>query len=79
MKESHQKKLTRLYVPERLTPQHMVLLTPDQSHHLLTVLRKKAGDQVLLFNGMAGEWLAVLTSVSKKQISARCLEQVRPQ
>lgn len=79
MNESYQKKLTRLYVQEKLALQHVVPLTEDQCHHLLTVLRKKEGDHVLLFNGSEGEWLAVLKQESKKKFLAVCLKKSRSQ
>jgi 16S rRNA (uracil1498-N3)-methyltransferase len=43
-----------------------VLLDQNASHHLLQVLRKKAGERFILFNGNGGEFDAVLISANKK-------------
>lgn len=79
MKASYHKRAPRLYITEKLSLQREVLLNADQCHHLLTVLRKKTGDHVLLFNGHEGEWLTVLKQEQRKQFSAICLEQLKPQ
>lgn len=79
MKTSHQKRTPRLYVEGPLGVQHIVPLSAEQVHYLLNVLRKKEGDQVLLFNGRNGEWSAHLHQVSKKEWEAVCAEEVKPQ
>jgi 16S rRNA (uracil1498-N3)-methyltransferase len=79
MKASYHKRVPRLYVTEKLSLQKEIFLSADQCHHLLTVLRKKIGEHVLLFNGRDGEWLAALRQEHKKQFSAICLEQLKPQ
>lgn len=43
-----------------------VMLDHNSSHHLLHVLRKKAGERFFIFNGSDGEFDAVLTSTNKK-------------
>jgi len=43
-----------------------VMLDPFASHHLLQVLRKKAGERFIMFNGNGGEFDAVLISANKK-------------
>lgn len=43
-----------------------VMLNPNASHHLLQVLRKKAGERFIIFNGNGGEFNAQLISTNKK-------------
>ena len=43
-----------------------VMLNANASHHMLQVLRKKAGEQFWIFNGHGGEFEATLTSANKK-------------
>ena len=38
-----------------------------------------AGDQLIVFNGKDGEWIAELTEIAKKRGSIRLTEQTRPQ
>jgi 16S rRNA (uracil1498-N3)-methyltransferase len=50
----------RLYVEASLGPGARVPLADTQAHYLTTVMRLKSGDRVLVFNGIDGEWSAVL-------------------
>lgn len=57
----------RIYHPGNLTSGLTVMLEPDASHHLLQVLRKKAGERFWIFNGDdGGEFEALLVSANKK-------------
>jgi 16S rRNA (uracil1498-N3)-methyltransferase len=66
MKKNHHKKYPRVYVSCPLDKDLEVLLSTDQAHYLLIVLRKTSGDQILLFNGRDGEWLAEIKKKNKK-------------
>ncbi len=57
----------------------MIDLNTDQSHYLRNVLRLKINDNVILFNGIDGEWLAQIDKIAKKCCSLILLEQLRPQ
>jgi 16S rRNA (uracil1498-N3)-methyltransferase len=70
---------TRLYVTADLGANMAVALDEGPSHYLLHVLRVKAGNRVLLFNGRHGEWLAEIGQISKRGVTATCREQTRPQ
>lgn len=48
----------RLFVEAALARGAEIAVSPDQTHYLLTVLRRAPGDPVLLFNGRDGEWSA---------------------
>ena len=50
----------RVFTDQPLTTGEEVTLDAISSRHLATVLRLKAGDPVLLFNGQGGEFLATL-------------------
>lgn len=53
---------------------------PAQGAHYLThVLRMKAGDEILVFNGRDGEWKARLKPEGKKRVLLEPSEQTRPQ
>ena len=56
----------RVYVDEPLAAGRELTLAPGPANHLVNVLRCKAGDPVLLFNGRDGEWRAVLGRAGKK-------------
>jgi 16S rRNA (uracil1498-N3)-methyltransferase len=56
----------RLFVAEPLAGGLTVALNATQIHYLATVLRRAAGDTVLVFNGTDGEWNATLARVGKR-------------
>jgi 16S rRNA (uracil1498-N3)-methyltransferase len=53
--------------------------TPGQAHYLGGVLRRGAGDPVLLFNGRDGEWAARIESLRKDRAVFLPERQTRPQ
>ena len=70
---------TRLFVAAALEPGGAVTLDEGQSHYLLHVLRAKAGDRVLLFNGRDGEWQGEIASASKRSVAAALRVRTKPQ
>ncbi|MGB2325526.1 MAG: RsmE family RNA methyltransferase, partial [Pseudomonadales bacterium] len=59
---------TRLYVNSTLATDTTVELPPETSHYLGKVLRAKAGQAVILFNGDGQEYAALITQVTKKTV-----------
>jgi 16S rRNA (uracil1498-N3)-methyltransferase len=72
-------KTQRLFVEHTLTAGISLSATPDQAHYLANVLRMKAGDAVLLFNGRDGEWRAEIASAGKRALLLQIVAQTRPQ
>ena len=56
----------RLYVDERLRNGLSLELGRTEANYLCNVLRPKAGDAVLVFNGRDGEWQAELAGSGKR-------------
>lgn len=56
----------RIFHTGELSAGLTVMLDHNASHHLLHVLRKKAGERFVMFNGNGGEFDALLTSANKK-------------
>lgn len=69
----------RLFVDHPLAAGQGVPLEPPQSHYLVDVMRMKAGDGVLSFNGRDGEWRCVLAQLSKKMWGLEVNERSREQ
>ena len=59
----------RFYEPQPLTISTEVLLGEDATQHI-RVLRLKAGAEITLFNGLGGQYSAVLQDVQKRSCSA---------
>ena len=70
-------KSPRLYVTGALKAGAEVALEKPQAHYLRNVLRLKAGDAVLAFNGKDGEWQATLADGKRPGLTLQ--EQTRPQ
>jgi len=68
----------RLFVEAELQPDQTVALARDQANYLGNVLRLKAGDTVLVFNGRDGEWRAAVSG-RKRLDSLTILNPTRPQ
>jgi 16S rRNA (uracil1498-N3)-methyltransferase len=68
----------RLYVEAVLEAGATVALERAQAHYLGTVLRLRAGERVLLFNGRDGEWSATIAGerrLAALRVDARTREQ----
>ena len=68
----------RLFVAAPLVAGAMLPLDRAQGHYLTTVLRRKSGDGVLVFNGRDGEWSAEIEG-RKRDVALRLGAKVRDQ
>src|SRR5262249_61208779 len=56
-----------------------IALDASQAHYLGNVLRLKAGDSVLVFNGRDGEWRGTLAGAGKRRLALAIGARTRPQ
>jgi len=68
----------RLYVTADLGPGIAVPADGSAAHYLISVMRVKEGDAVLLFNGRDGEWAARAAAIRKRDLMLECAEQTKP-
>lgn len=68
----------RLYVPELPAPETEFAVPEGQVHYLATVMRLAEGDTLRVFNGLAGEWRAQITKISRKAAMLKMQVQTRP-
>lgn len=71
--------LARLYVSEPMKIESEIILERTQSHYLVNVMRMRSGDDLLVFNGIDGEWKATLIESNKKAAVLKLVEQILPQ
>ena len=69
----------RLFVDVPFIGVKELQLDRDKSHYLVTVLRLKSGDPILIFNGRDGEWLARIIDPDRKVAVLSLVRQVREQ
>lgn len=71
--------LPRLFVEPALSAGATIELGRDQSLYLASVLRRGVGDEVVLFNGRDGAWLATIANAAKKHVTLTAAGQIAPQ
>lgn len=52
-----------------------ILLTGDEARHIASVLRMRAGDEVLLIDGAGGEYVSRIESVSQEEVRLRVTDR----
>ena len=67
----------RLFVETPLSVGSLRIDGP-QAHYLAGVMRVKTGDPVRLFDDATGEWLAVVASAGKRDVTLNVTEQLAP-
>lgn len=69
----------RLYVDSPLTEGLTYECTTPQVHYILNVLRLRTGNNILIFNGYDGEWLAQVETPKKNRCHLTVLNKQRDQ
>src|SRR5262245_14642523 len=75
----HDCRATRLYVDAPLNGGGEVAIDASRTHYLRNVLRLKAGERVMAFNGRQGEWQTTLADGGKRTLLLRIGGQARAQ
>jgi len=68
----------RLHVTDDLGPGIAVPVEGKAAHYLLSVMRLREGDAVLLFNGRDGEWITRAAALRKRDLVLECVEPGKP-
>ena len=68
----------RLFVNHPLGAAQSIALDRDQANYLFAVMRLSVDDQILVFNGRDGEWLAKISSGSKRAGTLDVVSQTKP-
>jgi 16S rRNA (uracil1498-N3)-methyltransferase len=71
--------MIRLYINERLEKGLLITLNNNSSHYISNVMRCKNGDEISVFNGGDGEFLATITDSNKKYTIILVKENTKPQ
>jgi 16S rRNA (uracil1498-N3)-methyltransferase len=71
--------MIRLLVPHDLAAGAELALDEGQSRYLAAVMRLSVGDELLVFNGRDGEWLAGVAALGKRAVTLAVRRRERPQ
>lgn len=66
--------MPRLYIDVPIIPNQSFILKDAPFNHAIRVLRLQIKDEIVLFNGTGGEYLAIITSIDKKQAVLQVLD-----
>ncbi len=69
----------RLFVEDALAEGGSIVLSAEQTHYAITVMRLAGGDHIAVFNGSDGEWAAQIASVERRRCTLRLVELLRAQ
>ncbi|MBX3425653.1 MAG: 16S rRNA (uracil(1498)-N(3))-methyltransferase [Pirellulales bacterium] len=61
----------RVYSAEPIAPDGIARIGDAEAHHLLHVLRVRAGDELTLFDGRGGEFRGEVVGVSRREVEVR--------
>lgn len=68
--------IARIYQAVPLALSQILLLDEKASHHVARVLRANIHDQLTLFNGQGGEFIATIIRIDKKNVQVNLIEAV---
>lgn len=68
--------MTRFFIPTTQFAGDRIVLNGTDRHHLLTVLRKEIGDEVLICNGKGQEFLARIQSLNPTEVLLELTSEV---
>ncbi len=69
----------RLFIERRLDAGLVLDASPAHTNYLVNVLRRGEGDEVLLFDGLTGEWRAVIREAGKRSCRLEVVSPTRDQ
>lgn len=73
------KNLNRIFVDCPINSNEYIELDRAQSNHLISVLRKKIDDNLIVFNGKDGAWLSEINKADKKKTIIVIKSQIEKQ
>ena len=71
------KSKTRLYFDKKISPNIMIYIKEKQHHFLKNVLRIKSGDEIIVFDGISGEWLSTVISINRDNTALRISKNLK--
>ena len=66
--------LTRSFIDQTFAVNKKIILEKSSTHHLLKVLRKKEGDEIILFDGKGNSCLGVISSINRSKLELEIID-----
>ena len=68
---------TRLYVEKKLSSNIMIYIKNKQHHFLKNVLRIKIQDNILVFDGLTGEWISKVVAINRDNVVLQVIKKTK--
>ena len=68
---------TRIYVNKSISSNLIIYIKDKQHPFLKNVLRIKSGDEIILFDGISGEWLSKVISINRDNTALRISKNLK--
>lgn len=68
--------MPRIYLPLKAMKEQTIVITGEKAHYLVSVLRCRKGDEVMIFDGTGNCYKTEITGIDKKSITAEVREQI---
>ncbi len=68
---------TRIYVNQSISSNLIIYIKDKQHHFLKNVLRIKVDDEIVLFDGLSGEWNSKVISINRENIALRVYKNTK--
>ncbi|PPR46737.1 MAG: Ribosomal RNA small subunit methyltransferase E [Alphaproteobacteria bacterium MarineAlpha5_Bin9] len=72
-----EKSKTRIYIPNKISPNLLIYVKDKKHHYLKNVLRVKIGNKINIFDGITGEWLTEVMSINKNNTVLKIKSQIK--
>lgn len=66
--------MRRFFVPPEAVQGNRVVLPPEESHHVATVLRLRPGERIVVFDGRGQDYVVDLAAVTPRAVEGRVIE-----
>jgi 16S rRNA (uracil1498-N3)-methyltransferase len=72
--------IIRIFVDQTISGVNQEFIIKEQKgHHLANVMRLKEGDNIIIFNGIDGDWLSQISHIRKEKITLLTREKINSQ
>lgn len=70
--------MSRFFIPKEAVRGNSVLITGKEAHHILDVMRLKAQDKIVAFDGTGREYIGFIKDVKRKSLSVEVVKTSTP-
>jgi len=73
------KEITRIFIKNPVLNINQEVELDNHSHYIINVMRLKEGDELIVFNGLDGDWFSKIIKIKNRRVVALLMHQVKKQ